>query len=114
MSIAATEDGTFITIYPEGALDQDLAESLRMSAEQALLGGKSRFIFNLHKVPFAHSAGLEVIVRLARKIADADGRLALVGATAVLIDILKATRLDRRLAVFDSTEAALQSMKVEF
>lgn len=111
MTVATTEDGTLVTLHPDGPLDAELAESLQVTTCRALEEGRSRVVLNLQKVPHASSAGLEVVVQLARKIADADGGLAVVGANVVMRDIFRATRLDRRLAVFDSTEAAMQSLR---
>ena len=111
MNVATTEDGNLVTLIPDGPLDDATAAALRQVAEGALVAGKKRFLLNLQKVPHTRSSGLEAIVHLARKIADADARLGLVGTTPDVLAALRATRLDRRLAIFDSTVAALSSMR---
>ncbi|MEM7202805.1 MAG: STAS domain-containing protein [Planctomycetota bacterium] len=112
MSVCTATDGTLVTLLPEGSLDQELGEALAAAIEQALQEERSRFVVSLQKVPDANSVGLEQLVRLARRVADTGGRLALVGASTILADIFTATRLDRRLALFDSTEQALQTMRM--
>jgi anti-anti-sigma factor len=113
MGVAITEDGNLVTLMPDGPLEEAVADSLRTAAAEALRDGKKRFVLNLQKVGFARSIGLEVIVQLAREVAAIDGRLGLVGVGEDLAAAFRATRLDRRLAIFDSTVAALSSMRLE-
>ena len=113
MTVVVTEDKALTTLAPDGPLERELGESLEQNVEESLERGRDRFLLNIQRVPHARSAGLESIVRIARRIADIGGRLAIIGANEVVTDILRATRLDRRLAVFDSTEAAMYSMTSE-
>ncbi|MBK8974934.1 MAG: STAS domain-containing protein [Planctomycetes bacterium] len=113
MSVATVEDGNLITLFVDGAIDSTLGESLRTEASVALAAGRRRFLVNLQKARQANSAGLTVLVDLARTVTAAGGRVALVGPNQVLQDIFRATRLDRRFAVFESTEQALRNMRAE-
>ena len=67
---------------------------------------------NLQKAKQANSAGLEALVHVAQQVTGDGGRLALVGPPPLLLDVLKATRLERRFAVFDSTEQAIQNLRL--
>lgn len=113
MTVTISEDGTFVTLHVDGAIDSHLGTALIGAATTALTGGKRQFLVNLQRAKQANSAGLETLVRTARNVGDGGGRLALVGLSPLLVDILKATRLERRFAVFESTEQAIQSLRRE-
>ena len=68
---------------------------------------------NLQRARRAILAGLDALVQMARVVIDRNARIALVGPPPHLLDVLKATRLDRRFAVFDSTESALKNLRLE-
>jgi anti-anti-sigma factor len=78
-----------------------------------MAAGKRRVLVNLQKAKQANSAGLEALVRTAVAVTTGGGRFALVGPTPVLADVLEATRLDERFAVFDSTEQAIAGLRRE-
>lgn len=111
MPVATTEDGSLITVSLDGALDSGLGGELRRVATEALQSGKRRFLINLQRAKQANSAGLEALVRAATEVTGKGGRLALVGPDPVLADILEATRLNQRFAVFASTEQAISGLR---
>ena len=111
MPVSTTEDGSLLTLGLDGALDSGLGVDLHRLAAEALQTGKRRFLINLQKAKQANSAGLEALVRTATEITGKGGRLALVGPDPVLADILEATRLNRRFAVFESTEQAISGLR---
>ena len=114
MSLSTAVDGNLVTLLVDGAIDSHLGNELKAAAEAAVSSGQRRFIVNLQRAKQANSAGLEGLVRAAQALSEAGARLALVGPSVLLADILKATRLDRRLAIFDSTEQAIVSLQREF
>lgn len=113
MPLATNEEGGVVTLRVDGAIDSHLGAEMRAAATQALAAGKRRFLVNLQRAKQANSPGLEALVTTAREVGTGGGRLAVVGASPLLADILKATRLDRRLAVFDSTEHAIALLRRE-
>jgi anti-sigma B factor antagonist len=111
--LATSEDGNMLTVHVEGALDSQLGKELREAAANALAAGKRRVLLSLQRAKQANSQGLEAMVATARAVASDGGRFALVGPSPLLADILKATRLERRFAVFDSTEQAIAALRRE-
>jgi anti-anti-sigma factor len=111
--VTATEDGTLVTLHVEGAIDSHLGTSLQEAAEEALGSGARRFLVNLQKSKQANSVGLKALVQVAQHVNGHGARIALVGPPPHLLDILKATRLERRFAVFDSTEQAIKNLRLE-
>ncbi|MFY9341602.1 MAG: STAS domain-containing protein [Planctomycetota bacterium] len=113
MPLATTEDGNLLTLLVDGAIDSLLGKDLHKAATGALATGKRRFLVNLQKAKQANSAGLQALVDTALQVTGGGGRLALVGPGPVLADILRATRLDQRFAVFESTEQAVSGLRRE-
>lgn len=113
MPITTSADGTMITLHVDGAIDSHLGSALQAAAQLALADGRRRFLVNLQKAKQANSAGLESLVRMAQQVTSTGGRFALVGPPPLLADVLEATRLSRRFAVFDSTEQAIQNLVLE-
>lgn len=113
MPVTTSSDGTMVTLHVDGAIDSHLGTALHAAATTALAGGGRRFLVNLQKAKQANSAGLESLVRAAHQVTSAGGRFALVGPPPLLADVLEATRLAQRFAVFDSTEQAIQNLRLE-
>lgn len=113
MPITTQEESQLLTVFLDGALDSQLGASLGGALQAATQKGIRRFLLNLQKAKQANSAGLEALVKVAHQVTAAAGRFALVGPPPLLLDILKATRLDRRFAVFESTEQAIQNLRME-
>ena len=113
MPVTTSADGTMVTLHVDGAIDSLLGTALQAAATTALSDGRRRFLVNLQKAKQANSAGLESLVRAAQDVTAAGGRFALVGPPPLLADVLVATRLAQRFAVFDSTEQAMQNLRLE-
>jgi anti-sigma B factor antagonist len=113
MPLTTIDEGNLMTLRVDGAIDSHLGAEIRAAAAQAVAAGKRRLLLNLQRAKQANSPGLEAMVATAREVAAGGGRLALVGSSPLLADILKATRLDRRFAVFDSTEQAIAVLRRE-
>ncbi len=113
MPVTTSEEGQLMTLFVDGAIDSHSGTGLDEATRTALEKGTRRFLLNLQKAKQANSAGLEALVQVAQKVTGGGGRFALVGPSPLLLDILKATRLDRRFAVFDSTEQAIQNLRME-
>jgi len=111
--VTAAEDGNLVTLHVEGAIDSHFGVGLQAAAEEALGNGARRFLVNLQKTKQANSVGLAALVRIAQHVNAQGARIALVGPPPHLLDILKATRLERRFAVFDSTEQAMKNLRLE-
>lgn len=113
MPVAATADGTLVTLHVEGAIDSHFGTALLAATATALGNGARRVLVNLQKAKQANSVGLQAMVQVAQQVNGQGARIALVGPPPHLLDILKATRLERRFAVFDSTEQALKNLRLE-
>lgn len=111
MPVTTAADGSLLTLHVDGAIDSHLGASLQAAATAGLGDGKRRFLVNLQKAKQANSAGLEALVRAATAVTQGGARIALVGPGPLLADVLKATRLDRRFAVYESTEQAITGLR---
>jgi anti-sigma B factor antagonist len=111
--LTTNEEGNVVTLRVDGAIDSHLGAEIRAAATTALAAGKRRLLVNLQRAKQANSPGLEALIATARDVGGGGGKLVLVGSSPLLADILKATRLDRRFAVFDSTEQAIAVLRRE-
>jgi anti-anti-sigma factor len=113
VALTTSEDGSQLTMLVDGAIDSVLGAEMLKVATAALTTGKRRFLVNLQRAKQANSAGLQALVTTGALVTGNGGRLALVNPGPVLADILRATRLDRRFAVFESTEQAISGLRRE-
>jgi len=69
--------------------------------------GVQRVVVDLSQVTFIDSTALGVIISGVKRLAERDGRLALVAGSRPVVRILSVTGLDRVLTVFDTRDEAL-------
>ena len=103
--------GNVLTVVLDGPLEEGGAAELLPVIEDALESDRTRFVLDLSRVPYADSVGLEVLVKIASRVFRFGGRLGLFGATEHLAEILRVTRLEQRLATFQSREEALARVR---
>jgi anti-anti-sigma factor len=98
-------DGITI-LTPAGEIDRDSSKDLREAADRAVRRGRRHLILDLTEVTFCDSSGLSLFIDLHRQADSAGGWLRLAGARPQLRSMLRVTRLDQLLALYDTVEAA--------
>jgi len=111
MRLTEAEVGSVKALVVEGPLDLEGAPDLLPVVDSALEGNHNRFVIDLSGSPHADSVGLEVLVTIASRVFRFGGRLGLFGATDTFAEILRITRLDKRLAIFKTREEALSRVR---
>ena len=76
MEIKESKTGDFVVLEPVGRLDTKSAPELEKKLLELMGGGQRRFIVDFASVEFLSSAGLRVLLMMAKKLAG-DGHLAL-------------------------------------
>lgn len=71
-------DGILV-VAPSGRIDSTTSEVLRLRLWQFVGGGERNLIVDFVAVDYISSAGLRVMLGLARRVLDASGRLVLCG-----------------------------------
>jgi len=96
-----------IIVAAEGRLDTATAPDLEGVCARQLEGGACRLILDLGGLEYVSSAGLRVILALAKRLQAAGGGFALCGATGLVRETLDLAGIGTIVAVHDSLDEAL-------
>lgn len=89
MDIAVHDEGEVLVLVPAGRLDSGSAAAF----EEVLLGpidaGRTRLVIDLGDLEYISSAGLRVLLMAAKRLRQADGRLALCAVRDHIVDVFE-------------------------
>ena len=99
--------GEVTVLAVAGRIDSSTASALdsRLANFQAAL--RNRLVLDLGQVDYISSAGFKVLMITARRIQDANGRLALCGLSAEVRRLFEIAALTRFFTILASTQEAL-------
>ncbi|MFO7900898.1 MAG: STAS domain-containing protein [Planctomycetota bacterium] len=103
------QHGTVLVVVPDGALIEEESEGFASSVRRCFQGGNVKIILQMNNVPFIDSAGLETLVALYGEALGLGGEVKISSPTDIGRDILKATRIDSLIEVYDATPDARRS-----
>ena len=106
MKIEARRVGDVLVIDMIGRLDSPSAGEAEDSLLRIVKGEDGRVLLNLGKVEYATSAGLRVIMRLARLLQENRGELTICGARGVVRDALEIFDLRSLMKTYDTEKEA--------
>jgi anti-anti-sigma factor len=66
-------------------------------------------ILDLEEVPYVSSAGLRIVLMLAKRLGKTQGRFALTSIKPEILSVLRMAGLTSLLTIFDKPEGALQA-----
>ena len=87
------------------------SETFRRYIEGLLDQQKKRIIVNLHRVPWANSQGVGMLIGARKITKDAGGELVLAGVTDKIHSILTVTRLCMVFSTFTSVDDAVTCLR---
>ena len=108
VEIKAKHDGNAIVYSLRGSLDFETAPSLRAALLEAADEGKHDIVVDLSQLEFLDSSGLGALIGAHKRALENAGRLRLIISTGTIARLLTITGLMDVLAVYPSTEAALE------
>ncbi len=100
------EGENLVVTIKEKRLDAFVAVHFREEMTRLIDEGNNNIIFDMSHVNFIDSSGLGAVVSVFKHIGN-KGRLHICGASAGVMAVLKLTRMDRVLKIFESRDAAL-------
>jgi anti-sigma B factor antagonist len=109
MTVRKTKLGVAIYLSPDGALVADCLPAFRQAVDESQAGGASNIVLDLKQVPFIDSQGLEYLWDLSTNLGGRGGSLRIACANHTCKDILRITRVDQTIPVYDDLEAAGRS-----
>jgi anti-sigma B factor antagonist len=101
--------GTVTVLAVDDPLMEEIAASLRDTAQALLTGGTRHLVVDLAAVPYIDSAGLESLVDLCTLAQEEGGHFVVAAPNDLCRDILKATRLDEVVPCHPTVEEACRS-----
>ncbi len=108
MKISTRTEGAFtVTTIEEARMDAAIAPELKNYISQLLTDGVTRIILDISSVQFMDSSSLGALVSLLKMVGNR-GDLIIAGASGIVADLFKLTRMDRVFRMAPSVEAALE------
>jgi anti-sigma B factor antagonist len=82
-------------------------QQIESDVEELIRGKQTRIVFDLSKIKYMDSSGIGIMVMCSGKAKAAGGELRLAGATGVVEQTLKLTRMNAIVPTFATVEEAL-------
>jgi len=97
----------FVVLEPVGRLESKTSPDLDKKVVALLAAGERRFVVDLGATDYVSSAGLRVLLMLAKKLAGGGGRLVLCGLNPQVRDVFEIAGLGALFAIHPTRAAAL-------
>ncbi len=109
MRITEKKQGAVAVIQADGALVGEDAEQMGTVVARAAGNNLGRVVIDMSAVAFVDSRGLEILLDLSEKVADAGRSLKLCAINKTVRQVLELTGLDSSFEYFDDTHSAVRS-----
>lgn len=108
-TLTLSRPATFVITVPHAAFDSSSASDLRQALGR-LVAPARRLVLDLSRVRSLDSAGIGVLVGIARRAATQGGEVKLCSLSRQLAAIAELVRLDRALEIFSTREEAVEAL----
>jgi anti-anti-sigma factor len=106
LEIKQEEEGAVRILVLKGRLDTETAADLELTLQDLLGTGERYFLLDLAGIGYVSSAGLRVLLGLAKKL-DGKGSLRLCGLSAAVRQVFDVAGFGKLFAIFPNRDAAL-------
>jgi len=107
MQLSTRTQGDFtVAAILDTRMDAAIAPELKVQISQLIDDGATRIVLDISQVTFMDSSSLGALVSLLKMVGNR-GDLIIVGATGIVADLFKLTRMDRVFRMAASVEAAV-------
>lgn len=110
MQIAEARLDGVVAVAPAGRIDTTTAPMLERHLVALLTGGERRIVVDFSGVDYISSAGLRVLLLLARRVQEANGRLALCAMGEPVRQVFHLAGFLPLFTVCDSRDAAVRQI----
>lgn len=111
MEIAQERDGDVVVVRLSGRLDSSAATYAEQRLAEALTGDPPRLAIDMSKLAYISSAGLRVLLIVARKVQQQNGKLALGGLGTNVREVFAASGFDTILTIEPDGPAAVAAVR---
>jgi anti-sigma B factor antagonist len=98
-----------VVVAVAGELDLATAPELLNRVTDLIDEGHHRVVLDLAELSFCDSAGLSVLARIRKKVAQFDGALTLARPTPIVRSVLELTGMTEVIPTFETVDAATEA-----
>ena len=109
MNVTTRDTGGILAIDLEGKLDTQTSTKTLEELLSYLEPNPGKVLLSLNSLDFISSAGLRVILQVAKKVSAYGGALKVSGATGVVKDVMEVSGFDSMLDLYEDEAAAVAS-----
>ena len=109
MNVTTRDAGGIFAIDLEGKLDTQTSTQTLEEILSYLEPNPGKVLLSLNSLAFISSAGLRVILQVAKKVSGYGGALKVSGATGVVKDVMEVSGFDSMLDLYEDEAAAVAS-----
>ena len=109
MDINATKDGDILIIGLKGRLDANTSPSLEDRLVGLIDGGQTRFLVEFTEVDYISSAGLRVLLMVAKRLKNVNGRIVLASLNDHIKEVFDIAGFSSVLTIYASEKDAKAS-----
>jgi anti-anti-sigma factor len=111
MEFAHEQSGDVMIVRLAGRLDSGTAQSAEESFTQVLASGEPHLVIDMSKLEYISSAGLRVLLVIAKKVQQAKGKVALFGLADNVREVFSISGFDRIFSIQADAEAAVAAAR---
>jgi|SoiMetStandDraft_5_1073268.scaffolds.fasta_scaffold467224_1 anti-anti-sigma factor len=108
VSVSHRSVGQVTILKPNGRIDSQSSPEFETTLNQKLEGAQD-IILDFSEVPYISSAGLRVVLLVAKRLGRGQGKFALASLKPEILSVFKISGLSSVLKIFDTPEGALAS-----
>lgn len=99
-----------LVVALKGRLDSVNASAVELSITDQIKQGANRLVLDFSEVPYVSSAGLRVVLVVAKRLKEVGGRLVLIGLTPSVHEVFAISGFLQILTVCDDRDAAMAKL----
>jgi len=107
LAIHQEESGSVRVLALTGRLDTETAADLELTLQDLLAAGERHFLIELDRIGYVSSAGLRVLLGLAKQLDGGKGSLRLSGLSPAVRQVFDVAGFGKLFAIFPNRDAAL-------
>ena len=107
LAIATAKQQDTLVITLDGRIDAQSAKELEQQSLTWIDSGEKKLVLDFSAVNFISSAGLRVILLIAKKLEPVDGKVKLCGLNATLKDVFEISGFSKLFVIVPSVAEAL-------
>lgn len=111
MEFAQEQAGDVVIAKLAGRLDSSAAQPAEESFAQVLAGGTPHLAIDLSSLEYISSAGLRVLLVVAKKVQQAQGKLVLFGLVPNVREVFSISGFDKIFSIRDDAESAVAAVR---